>query len=319
MFHRYETMKCKVCKKPAVINLRAQNRGLCASCFDAYILDRVERTIKRFAMFTRKEKVLVAVSGGKDSLALWDILIRLGYDAVGLFVDVDIREGDYSCRSLDVVEAFARDRNLDLMVERLKDWWGRSIEEIGRRVLCPTCGMAKRYLTNRVAVDRGFNVLCTGHNLDDEVAVLFSNILNWQVGYLARQAPLLEAWHPKLSKKAKPLVLLTEKETALYMVLRGIGYMKDSCPHARGATTLFYKRLLNQVEWRSPGTKQRFYTLFIRHKVLFQDKEERGSLRECERCGQPTWERLCAFCRMMEGGYGDTGREVSEGDQVSEG
>ncbi len=314
-------MKCKVCKRPAVINLRAQNRGLCASCFDAYVLDRVEKTIKRFAMFTRKEKTLVAVSGGKDSLALWDILIRLGYDTTGLFVDVGIREGAYSRRSLDVMEAFARERGLELIVESLEKWWGKGIEEIGRRVLCPTCGMAKRYLTNRVAVDRGFDVLCTGHNLDDEVAVLLSNVLNWQVGYLTRQAPLLEAWHPKLSKKAKPLVLLTEKETALYMVLRGIGYMDDSCPHARGATTLFYKRLLSQVECRSPGTKQRFYTLFLKQKDLFQEtlQKERGALRGCERCGQPTWEGLCAFCKMMEGSHGDTGREVSEGDQVSEG
>jgi len=314
-------MKCKVCKRPAVINLRAQNRGLCASCFDAYVLDRVEKTVKRFAMFTRKEKTLVAVSGGKDSLALWDILIRLGYDTTGLFVDVGIREGAYSRRSLDVMEAFARERGLELIVESLEKWWGKGIEEIGRRVLCPTCGMAKRYLTNRVAVDRGFDVLCTGHNLDDEVAVLLSNVLNWQVGYLTRQAPLLEAWHPKLSRKAKPLVLLTEKETALYMVLRGIGYMDDSCPHARGATTLFYKRLLSQVECRSPGTKQRFYTLFLKQKGLFQEtlQKERGALRGCERCGQPTWEGLCAFCKMMEGSHGDTGREVSEGDQVSEG
>ena len=314
-------MKCKVCKRPAVINLRAQNRGLCASCFDAYVLDRVEKTIRRFDMFKRKERVLVAVSGGKDSLALWDILNRLGYDTTGLFVDVGIQEKSYSRRSLEVVKAFAAERGLSLIVESLKTWWGKGIEEIGRKVLCPTCGMAKRYIINRVAVDAGFDVLCTGHNLDDEVATLFSNVLNWQVGYLARQAPLLEPWHPRLSRKAKPLVLLTEKETALYVVLREISHMKDSCPHARGATSLFYKRLLNQAEWRSPGTKQRFYTLFLKHKHLFQGalQQERGALGECERCGQPTWERICAFCRMVEGGHGDSGRKVPEGDQVSKG
>ena len=311
-------MKCKVCKRPAVINLRAQNRGLCEGCFDAYVLDRVEKTIKRYGMFTRKDRVLVAVSGGKDSLGLWDILARLGYEPTGLFVDVGIARGSYSDLSRRVAEDFARARGLNLVVERLEDWWGRSIEEIGRRVLCPTCGMAKRYLTNRVAVDRGFQVLCTGHNLDDEAAVLLSNLLNWQVGYLARQSPVLEAWHPRLARKAKPLVLLTEKESALYTLLRGIEYVEEPCPHSRGATTLFYKKLLNQVEWRSPGTKQRFYTLFLKNKGLFTSvaQREREGLRECERCGQPTWEGLCAFCRFMEGRHGDTGREVSEGDQV---
>ncbi len=80
-------MKCKVCKRRAVINLRAQNRGLCESCFDAYVLDRVELTIKRYKMFSRGQRILVAVSGGKDSLGLWDILARLGYEPAGLFVD----------------------------------------------------------------------------------------------------------------------------------------------------------------------------------------------------------------------------------------
>ncbi len=311
-------MKCKVCKRRAVINLRAQNRGLCEECFDTYVLDRVERTIKRFKMFSRGQRVLVAVSGGKDSLGLWDILARLGYNPTGFFVDVGISRDGYSTRSRMVVESFARSRGMDLLVESLEHWWGKGIEEIGRRVLCPTCGMAKRYLTNRVAVERGYDVLCTGHNLDDEVAVLLSNILNWQVGYLARQAPVLESWHSRLTRKVKPLVLLTEKESALYALLRGIEHVEVSCPYARGATTLFYKRLINQVEWRSPGTKQRFYTLFLRNKGLFEGvaKEERESLKECDRCGQPTWEGLCAFCRFMEGSHGDTGREVSKGNQV---
>jgi len=311
-------MKCKVCKKPAVINLRAQNRGLCQECFDKYVLDRVEHTIKRYKMFGRKDRVLVAVSGGKDSLGLWDILSRLGYQTTGLFVDVGIGKDRYSARSCEVVETFSRSRGLELLVEPLADWWGRGIEEIGRGVLCPTCGMAKRYLTNRIAVDRGFQVLCTGHNLDDEAAVLLSNLLNWQVGYLARQRPVLEAWHPRLARKAKPLVLLTEKESALYTLLRGIEYLEDPCPYSRGATTLFYKRLLNQVEWRSPGTKQRFYTLFLKNGGLFEGvaEEDRRDLRECQRCGQPTWGELCSFCKLVEGSHGDVGREVSEGNQV---
>ncbi|RLD98400.1 MAG: TIGR00269 family protein [Aquificota bacterium] len=311
-------MKCRVCKKRAVINLRAQNRGLCEECFDAYVLDRVERTIKRYKMFSRGQRILVAVSGGKDSLGLWDILARLGYEPAGLFVDMGITRGNYSARSREVVESFAQSRGLELVVESLEAWWGRSIEKIGRRVLCPTCGMAKRYLTNRVAADRGYDVLCTGHNLDDEAAVLLSNLLNWQVGYLARQAPVLDSWHPRLARKAKPLVLLTEKESALYTLLRGIEYVEEPCPYSQGATTLRYKRVLNQVEWRSPGTKQRFYTLFLKNKGLFEGvaKEEREGLKECKRCGQPTWEGLCAFCRFMEESHGDFGREVSAGDQV---
>ncbi len=120
-------MKCKVCKRRAVINLRAQNRGLCESCFDAYVLDRVELTIKRYKMFSRGQRILVAVSGGKDSLGLWDILARLGYEPAGLFVDVGITRGNYSIRSREVVESFAQSRGLELVVESLEAWWGRGL------------------------------------------------------------------------------------------------------------------------------------------------------------------------------------------------
>jgi uncharacterized protein (TIGR00269 family) len=294
-------MNCKICKGPAVINLRAQNRGLCASCFDTYLLDRVDRTVKRYKMFKRGDSVLVAVSGGKDSLGLWDILARLGYAPAGLFLDVGISRNGYSASSQEAVEVFAQSRNLELFVESLESWCGKGIEELVRRVLCPTCGMAKRYLINRVAVEKNFSVVATGHNLDDEAAVLLSNVFNWEVGYLARQAPVLESWHHRLAKKVKPLVLVTEKEMALYTLLRGIEFMEEPCPYAKGATTLFYKKLLNQVEWRSPGTKQRFYTLFLKRKESLLGRfaeHERQELKECPACGQPTWGGLCAFCRL---------------------
>ena len=66
----------------------------------------------------------------------------------------------------------------------------------------------------------GYDAIVTGHNLDDEAAVLMGNALHWHTDYLGRQAPLLPARHG-FPKKAKPLVRLTERETAAYCVLAG--------------------------------------------------------------------------------------------------
>ena len=44
-------------------------------------------------MFTKEDRILVAVSGGKDSLALWDVLRRQGYQADGLYIDLGIDGG----------------------------------------------------------------------------------------------------------------------------------------------------------------------------------------------------------------------------------
>ena len=78
--------------------------------------------------------------------------------------------------------------------------------------------------------------IVTGHNLDDEAAVLMGNVLHWHTDYLARQAPMLPA-RDGFPKKAKPLVRLTERETAAYCVIRGIDYLVDECPMAVGTST----------------------------------------------------------------------------------
>ena len=99
-------------------------------------------------------------------------------------------------------------------------------------------------------------MLVTGHNLDDEAAVLFGNTLRWDVEYLARQLPVLPA-RDGFPKKVKPLVRLTERETAAWCIVRGIDYLVDECPMAAGNKHLGYKAALNAIEATSPGSEGR--------------------------------------------------------------
>ena len=77
-----------------MIDIRRHNAAFCAPCFLHHCREQVRRAIDDYAMFGADERVLVAVSGGKDSLALWDILLGLGYHADGLYVGLGI--GEYS-------------------------------------------------------------------------------------------------------------------------------------------------------------------------------------------------------------------------------
>jgi len=95
---------------------------------------------------------------------------------------------------------------------------------------------------NRVARDGGYTVLATGHNLDDEAAVLFGNTLNWQTSYLQRQSPVLAA-REGLVRKVKPLCRFYEREMAAYALVEGIEYIYDECPYAVGAKSILYTGL----------------------------------------------------------------------------
>jgi uncharacterized protein (TIGR00269 family) len=296
-------VKCRVCRGPAVISLPRHNANFCADHFAAHCKEQVQRAIDHFQMIRPGDRVLVAVSGGKDSLALWDLLVQLGYRAEGLYLGLGI--GEYSEGSGSYVERFAADRDLTLHIHDLREEHGFDVPTAARatrRVPCSACGLSKRHLFDKVALDGGFDAVATGHNLDDEAAVLFGNTLRWNVSYLGRQLPVLPA-RPGFPRKVKPLVRLAERETAAYCVVRGIDYQVEECPMAAGNRHLGYKDALNRIEATSPGTKAAFYFEFLDKAAhLFTEgvREEQEQLGTCLVCGGPSTGEICAFCRLAE-------------------
>jgi uncharacterized protein (TIGR00269 family) len=212
--------------------------------------------------------------------------------------------GDYSDVSGEHARRFAAERGLHLREIDLPGEYGYDIpsgSRAARRAPCSACGTSKRHLFDAAARDGGYDVVVTGHNLDDEAAVLFGNTMRWQVEYLARQLPVLEAGHG-FPKKAKPLVRLSERDTAAYCILNGIDYLVDECPIAAGNKHLGYKATLNAMEAESSGSKAAFYLNFVERMAPLLAghlRDDREALRECEQCGSPTSGDVCAFCRLV--------------------
>jgi uncharacterized protein (TIGR00269 family) len=293
-------MHCKKCAQKAAIKLPRHNAAFCGNCFDEYVLDQVRRAIKSERMITYEDRVAVAVSGGKDSLALWDLLLRLGYNSAGIHINLGI--GEYSRLSQEKTEQFAHQRNAELILHDLNETHEAGVPELAQethRPACSACGVMKRYNFNRLAQEAGFTVLVTGHNLDDEASRLLGNVLHWQQDYLDKQAPTLPSTHPKLLKKGKPLFRLAEREMAAYCVLKKIDYIVDECPMSKDAKQLVYKDMLNRLEEIIPGTKQNFYFEFLKRQKP-DIPELDGRLKDCIRCGQPTTSGLCSYCKLVE-------------------
>lgn len=304
-------MKCRVCRQPAVIDLPRHNANFCEEHFFQLCRRQVSKAIADFDMLTITDRVLVAVSGGKDSLAVWDILDDLGFRAEGLYVGLGI--GEYSSSSRRYAERFAEQKGLVLNFVDLRSDYDFDVPTAARatgRVPCSACGMSKRHVFDSYAVSHNYDVLVTGHNLDDEAAVLFGNTLRWEVEYLARQLPVLDA-RDGFPKKVKPLIRLSEREMAAWCVLRNIDYIVEECPLSAGNRHLNYKEALNSVEERSPGTKAAFYLGFLENMapLLAQQRQEGlASVSRCVQCSAPTASKdstskdsgLCAFCRLHE-------------------
>ncbi len=313
-------MKCRRCGEVAVVDLPSHNIAFCADCFQTYFLKQITRGIESQQLFTAGDSILVALSGGKDSLSLMLALIRLGYKAEGLHIDLGIPHSSQAART--VVERFCAKHNLPLRVLEMEKE-GLAIPRVRDRLnrpICSACGKIKRYYFNKTAMDEGFDVLATGHNLDDEIARLTSNTLRWDIAYLSDQGPALDAENPEgagydaeqtdaenaphgFVRKVKPLWRLTEFETANFAFLNGIENHYAPCPYSKGATFTVYKGLWQDLEIAMPGRKIDFYQGFLeRGKPLFAKAEANSGqpTHPCTHCGYPTSLDLCGVCRIRE-------------------
>ncbi|MFP4315967.1 MAG: ATP-binding protein [Desulfovibrionales bacterium] len=293
-------MKCSRCKEHAVVALPSHHAGFCKPCFLLFFKNQVQRSIKKMKLLEPEDRVLVAISGGKDSLALTWQLKDLGYDVTGLHIDLGI--GRSSLLARQYTETFCRKHDIALHVlETAAE--GLAMPEVKKRIrrpICSVCGSVKRHYFNRFAVENGFTALATGHNLNDEVSRLFSNVLSWDQDYLSGQSPLLPGENG-FAKKVKPLYRLSEFETANFCFMQGIEYGYHPCPFSKGATFTFYKSLWEELEAEQPGRRISFYEGYLKKgRAAFEalKRQRETTLAACTSCGFPSSADLCVVCRI---------------------
>ncbi len=297
--------RCTICKakgekEKAVVYLPHHRLALCKKHFIEWFEKRVEKTIKEFKMFSKKDRILVAVSGGKDSLALWNALTKLGYEADGFYINLGIDQ--YSQDSKELALEFANKIGRPLHILDLSEEIATipQLKKVTNRPACSACGTVKRYYMNKFAKEHGYNIIATGHNLDDEVAVLFGNTLKWDIDYLKRQYPVLKEENGFI-RKVKPLCKITEKESALYSFFNNIEYIEYECPFSEGASSIEYKELLSKLEEKHPGTKLQFYTNFLKKMYpILKEHDKKEELNVCKICGEPSFSEICSVCRLKE-------------------
>ena len=301
-------MKCRICGEPASISLRSHKTAFCDTHFITFFEKRVHTTVRRYDLIRSDDRPVVAVSGGKDSLSLWLVLTRMGIAADGVYVDLGI--GDYSRVSLEKIKAVADTIGRKVFIFHVPGIFQKDIREIAkvlRRAPCSACGMIKRYVMNRICVEKGYNLLLTGHNLDDEAAALFGNMLYWKREYLWKKDISLDEDEGHLSRKAKPFFLCSEREVAAYAIMSGIDYIYEECPFSKGAKTITYKNILGGLEEASPGTKLMFITGYLKELQEMKLRTGRTGIEAdeiargyCEVCGYPSGGGMCGYCRTLQ-------------------
>ena len=236
-------MRCTKCNKRAVFG----PPGLCERHFTQGLEKRAHSTIKRFRLLGRQDRILVATSGGKDSLTCLHILSK-AYQVEALAIDEGIK--GYREHTLKALQDYCSAAGIKLHVIRAKAELGTDVDGMVKSLKlgpCHMCGAVRRYLLNRHARLLGADKLATGHNLDDEAQSVMMNMFKNQPELSARLGPVSGIVEDeRFVPRVKPLYLCSEKETTAYAFLKGFATPYIECPYASQSYRYHVLTLLNE-------------------------------------------------------------------------
>jgi len=301
-------MGCNQCKTHPVIELQSGNKS-CKNCFIKYFEKKVRRTIGEYDLIKSKERIAVAVSGGKDSLTVLSILNsmasqRRNIEIFAILIDEGIK--DYREKTVKDAKEFCKKNKIKLHIFSYKKEFGADLDTIIKKSKingCSVCGVMRRYMLNHAARKLKATKLATGHNMDDEAQSVMMNYMKNNLQISARMGPITGIKEDEqFVKRIKPLYFMTEKEVTAYSFLKGLLSSYQECPYAKQSYRNDVRDMINEFEKIHPGTKYSIIASFMELLPLLREryKNEQGRISHCPKCDEPTSGIICQYCKMVD-------------------
>jgi uncharacterized protein (TIGR00269 family) len=295
---------CTRCGGKPFYTRRYSGETLCVQCFKESISEKTKRTVSKYRMIRARDRIAVAVSGGKDSLSLLKVLGELYLPRRTELVAISVDEGvaGYRDEALQHARMLAGELDIEHVVVSYKDLFGFSLDEAldwkeERPVSsCSFCGVFRRRAIDEAAARANATVVATAHNLDDYVQTFMMNLMHGDVARLGWLDPAyVDGSFPV--RRVKPFMEIYEEEVALYAFQAGVPLQSVSCPYMHEGLRSEVRDYLNVMEANHPGIKN----VLLRSSLDVISRFARTSEKEsvpCRNCGKPSSSGLCNVCRM---------------------
>jgi uncharacterized protein (TIGR00269 family) len=311
-----DSQRCEVCGKEKEISLFYGPHYFCQKHFISFFEARIRKTIRKYKLFKPHEKLLVALSGGKDSITLLHILnkyYKKSNPIEALIIDEGVK--GYRNKAIKTAIKTCKEMKIKYNLISFKKEFGITNDEIMPILLqnkklggtCAFCGTMRRNIMNKYAKEKKQDKLLTGHNLDDEVQSFVMNVFNNDFDRLLRMGAtsgIIE--HDGFIKRIKPLYETPENEIIAYCSFKGIKHYSDECcPYSWTAKRNEFREMLNTFDNRFAGTKfsiLRFYEKLKKELIPSKQKIKKlkAELKECKNCKEPTEKDFCKTCEMIK-------------------
>lgn len=300
-------MRCSFCDKTAVYYNRISRLAYCRAHFVEYFEKRVKKTLRKYSMLQEDDHVLVAVSGGKDSMSLLHLMVKLKkriprLEITALLIDEGI--GGYREKTVPNLVNYAEKKSIGYIIARFRDYVGETLDEIVKTSFekklpympCSYCGVFRRYVMNTVAKEIGASVIATAHNLDDIVQTFIMNLISNSWDRIFTLTPVRRANSEEVVKRIRPFYEVLEKETAVYALINDLVKPEFvQCPYIKYNIRFVVRKMLNELEDKYPGTKYGLLRSLLEITGIIGEKRLK-QFKKCVVCGNPASHVVCKSC-----------------------
>ena len=295
-------MKCHKCENEASYSRKYSGENLCSDCFSISIMRKTAKTISKHRMIKNGDLVCVAVSGGKDSLALLHVLHKMSKTHNFEIKVATIDEGipGYRNESLGIVRNFCSTLNVEYKIYSYKEFFDLTIDEALQKresektSSCSICGTFRRRAIDYAAKDLGADVIATAHNLDDVLQTFLINVLSGDIKKIGWMNPNSD----KPFKKIKPFCEIYEAEIVFYAFSNDIPFQTEPCPHMNEGIRTEIREFFNSLENQHSGIKNNLYNSILKISQTLRDSSYK-EMNLCKNCGSECTGKICSVCKMV--------------------
>ncbi|MCA9812240.1 MAG: TIGR00269 family protein [Nitrosarchaeum sp.] len=299
-------MNCDRCQNSAAYTRKYSGEKLCSDCFSNSILRKTAKTISKYKMIQNNELVAVAVSGGKDSLALLNIMKKMSDTHNFRIKAITIDEGipGYRNEAMEIVREFCNKLNVELSTYTYKELFDLTLDDAlelrqnEKTSSCSICGTLRRRAMDHGARDIGADVIATGHNLDDTLQTFVINMLSGDTNKIGWMDP--DNSDNNSLRKIKPFCEIYESEIVFYAFTNNIPFQSEPCPHMNEGIRTEIREFLNSLENQHSGVKNNLFRSIVKVSQIVRDSNYKQKT-SCQRCGNECTGKICSVCSMVLG------------------
>jgi len=219
------------------------------------ICRKVGRALLEYSMIQAGDRVLVGLSGGKDSMILLEALadrkkhfpfdfeiFAVHVSAKGVGYEMDTTYLEQFCKDLDV-ELHLEEIEVDLSVE-------------SKKAPCFICSWNRRKRIFELSKELNCRKVALGHHKDDAIQTLLMNLIYH--GSISSLPQNLSMFEDRI-RLIRPLLFIPEPELSHYALMRSFRKQEKSCPHEGSTKRDEIKKLLQKIENLNPDSKRNIF------------------------------------------------------------